>query len=666
MNSMTPNDLDALYQLRNKFLIIGLTGRLGSGCSTVATMLCHKSFDDCNFPKPITTEFKSNEERKYRIVYNYLEKNWKQFTLIRASDIITMTLCLKDLEALTHFLLNSYKDDIINAASVINQIKKNIEYNFNSLQKKIEQLFEITKESPVYEIKKGEDEKSSSRIKKEVNDLFFINKELSAFTGALKTEFSKLKSKTRPTPFQLFGDNIRKTGNPLDSSTFLPKNSYIIAEVTNQLIKIFREHNEKSAHIVIDSIRNSMEARYFKERFSAFYLFAVNTENEHREKRLSSEYNAEELKSIDNEYNRNLKTEETFYVQDIKTCIQVSDIYLYNPNDKEKGDTYTTIKKDVVRYLALIFQPGIITPTPQERCMQIAYTAKYNSGCISRQVGAVVTDDRFSIKSIGWNNTPEGQTPCLLRNVDDLLHNSDPEAFSEYEKTSEIKQLLKTAYKSIDKSRLKGRNVSFCFKEGQNCLEHEKNQVHTRSLHAEENAMLQIAKYGGEGLTKGFLFTSASPCELCSKKAYQLGIKQIFYIDPYPGISVNQILISGVEVHKPKLILFIGAIGRAYHNLFEPFMAYKDELKTLLNYDYEKSNLNILQSKASVEKGKYMDDIKKRRDKLNSDLITLNPEELNKLIESNLDKLMESNPDEYRRLITERQNKIKDGEEIKE
>ena len=88
--------------------------------------------------------------------------------------------------------------------------------------------------------------------------------------------------------------------------------------------------------------------------------------------------------------------------------------------------------------------------------------------------------------------------------------------------------------------------------------------------------MMQIAKYGGQALKNGILFTTASPCELCAKKAYQLGISQIFYIDPYPGISKTQILDCGIK--KPQLHLFTGAIGRAYHKLYEPFMPYKDEI----------------------------------------------------------------------------------------
>ncbi len=117
------------------------------------------------------------------------------------------------------------------------------------------------------------------------------------------------------------------------------------------------------------------------------------------------------------------------------------------------------------------------------------------------------------------------------------------------------------------------------FKSVYNKHEKEKNQVHTRSLHAEENAFLQIAKYGGESIRGGTLYTTASPCELCSKKAYQLGIKRVVYVDPYPGIAKNQILNSGIN--RPEMVLFRGAIGSAYHRMYEQIIPYKDELDAL-------------------------------------------------------------------------------------
>ena len=110
-------------------------------------------------------------------------------------------------------------------------------------------------------------------------------------------------------------------------------------------------------------------------------------------------------------------------------------------------------------------------------------------------------------------------------------------------------------------------------------LDSKKNQVHTRSLHAEENAFLQLVKYGSSGIENGKLFVTSSPCELCSKKAYQLGIKDIVYIDRYPGIAINHILNVGSK--KPNLIQFIGAVGIGYHRLYEPIISYKDELNYL-------------------------------------------------------------------------------------
>jgi deoxycytidylate deaminase len=268
----------------------------------------------------------------------------------------------------------------------------------------------------------------------------------------------------------------------------------------------------------------------------------------------------------------------------------------------------------LLKYISLIQHPGLITPSPEERCMQMAYTAKYNSGCISRQVGATVTDKYFSIKAIGWNNTPEGQVPCLLRNVEALINATDEEltkpweeqspdlkAFTHYEKNNpKIKKAITDNFKAnIQKNKdiLKGRNICMCFKSLHNSCYDGKNQVHTRSLHAEESAFLQIAKYGGGGIMDGKLFTTASPCELCSKKAYQLGIRVIYYIDPYPGISQEQILEVGYK--NPDVRLFNGAIGNAYHWLYEPFMPYKEELSLLLNQDIK--DLTTIQSEELKE-----------------------------------------------------------------
>src|SRR5690606_16034655 len=140
-------------------------------------------------------------------------------------------------------------------------------------------------------------------------------------------------------------------------------------------------------------------------------------------------------------------------------------------------------------------------------------------------------------------------------------------------------------------SLLSGKSCSFCFKSCHNDFEEKENQVHTRSLHAEENAMLQISKYGGAALHSGYLFTTASPCELCAKKAFQLGLTKIYYIDPYPGISRFHTLMNGISSSmNPSLIMFQGAIGRGFLRLYQPFMAIKDELSIMTNVKFELSS----------------------------------------------------------------------------
>ena len=196
-----------------------------------------------------------------------------------------------------------------------------------------------------------------------------------------------------------------------------------------------------------------------------------------------------------------------------------------------------------------------------------------------------VDDLSYSVKGVGWNDVPAGQISCLLRRAQDLVEGDDVAAFSDYELQDEkFKARINGRYKKFSLIDVGGRSSAFCFKSEFNSLDakNKGNQVHTRSLHAEENAFLQISKYGGPGLSGGILFSTASPCELCSKKAFQLGITKIYYIDPYPGISLNHILSSGPQELRPKVILFQGAVGQAFHKLYDPILPFKDEIEAFI------------------------------------------------------------------------------------
>lgn len=66
-----------------------------------------------------------------------------------------------------------------------------------------------------------------------------------------------------------------------------------------------------------------------------------------------------------------------FILQNVEGCLQDADIFINNETDNER---LILLKKKLLRYVSLIMNPGLVLPTPVERGMQIAYTAKLNSG----------------------------------------------------------------------------------------------------------------------------------------------------------------------------------------------------------------------------------------------------------------------------------------------
>ena len=56
-----------------------------------------------------------------------------------------------------------------------------------------------------------------------------------------------------------------------------------------------------------------------------------------------------------------------------------------------------------------------------------------------------------------------------------------------------------------------------------------------RTVHAEQNAILQCAKYGisSEG---AYAYVTHEPCENCTKFLIQAGIKKVFFLHAYPNV----------------------------------------------------------------------------------------------------------------------------------
>ena len=646
------NNVKEIYKTRENFIVIGLTGKTGSGCSTVAQIL-KDGYRDYNSTDSSSTLI---QNRKAEIIKKFASKNFnkekKKFEIIKPSSLMIILFIFEKkifFEKIQQFknLLEKEKFDSIEVKKSQNEL--NQLYNIITLFQNTKELdvfkqfndyfekdlSEIENKEQLLSYIKDEKQKYERRLLKqsekdlllEINSLF--NCKLESLDSIVDTKkFNKLiedkqlrkkitlkrkifnkvldfLAKNKSKKFINFYENfnreiIKKRENSILSIQSLQMvgdlvrekiNIFQLPEYTNLLIKAYRKKaKNKNCYIVIDSLKNPFEILYFKERYSAYYTFSIHSKDEIINDRLIKlKMELDEIKKIhkkelnidkEEKQRSSLDSSKDFNSQNIIECIQRSDIYIDNNHDKKD-----TLYRQLFRYLSLIVHPGLITPSKDEMIMQLALNAKFNSGCISRQVGAVVLNKYDSVKSIGWNEVPEGQVPCLLRSHNELLNNSTSILYSKHEKNTvrqsdKFKYIFKAnesnQYQISDK---KGLNDSFCFKSVQNDIDNNKNQVYTRSLHAEENAFLQASKFGNSEIIGGQLFTTASPCFLCAKKAYQLGMRRIVYIEAYPDISNEQVFEIGSN--KIEMVHFRGAIGLAYQKLYEPIFAYKDELKAL-------------------------------------------------------------------------------------
>lgn len=685
-----------VFSQQSDFIIIGLTGKFGAGCTTIVSDILTKEFVNIGLEKICAGDFnhhyeKADCQRDVRTIYRFAEDNWKPFNVIKGRDAITSFLLELDYEQFSKLIIDDSKekDKARNLTSkfskaIVNQIDKlnKAQDNSDTLEYKIinnentlnyRELLSLERYQHL-SLRNLYNEISSfnhnfikyydNKIDESTNDILFenyiyIKYILPAFAEALKEHFEKLY----PSMFQNFGNEIRYWGRIVlpeedTKETIVDKaNLFSLAKRMNRMIKTYRHPAagaDEPVRIVIDAMKNYYESYYLKERYSSYYLIAILKDEDKRYESNKSNPDkcTDNLEDIDlNEapsssyklYKKYMKLNEKvtekedldkvfkksyikdyglsqeefkycqelkkdklrlklyenklypFYLQDITKCIQNADIFI--TNNEDSGGKHR-LKYSLLKYISLIMHPGLVLPTNIERCMQIAFTAKVNSGCISRQVGAVVTDSDYNILSVGWNDVPCGMTPCIRRNIMDLIKFHDESAYSDFEidKNSSFRKHLDDSYDITEIKKIKdvlmGLPAVYCFKDIYEKITSEKNQVHTRAMHGEEKALLICDQQRVQG---GNLFTTSSPCELCSKNAKQHKIKNIYYIEAYKGIAQDHVSYSGNKDFRATYHLFEGAISRAYNQLFTPLIPLKDEIELrnfwqIINKNKEKNN----------------------------------------------------------------------------
>ena len=140
-------------------------------------------------------------------------------------------------------------------------------------------------------------------------------------------------------------------------------------------------------------------------------------------------------------------------------------------------------------------------PSWDEYFMTLANQVATRTTCIRRAVGCVLVRDKRIIAT-GYNGAPSGLRHCA--------------------EISCMRQQLGVP---------SGQKHELC-----------------RALHAEQNALIQAARYGlsVEGAT---IYVNTQPCVLCAKMLINAGICEIVYANPYPDeLAMSMLEEAGITL----------------------------------------------------------------------------------------------------------------------
>ena len=307
---------------------------------------------------------------------------------------------------------------------------------------------------------------------------------LTGKNGSGKTEVCTYL-KSRGFSFRSLSDvireEIRRQGLAIDRETLIEVGNKLRNEFgPGVLAERILEGLENDRNYVIDSIRNPSEVEVLKKSGN-FTLLMIDADPEIRFKRSSErgrENAARTLEQFLEEESRELHSDNPAK-QQLNTTARLADHSVSN------NGTIDELHQKLEQILPPLMS-RFERPSWDEYFMSIAKVVAMRSNCMKRKVAAIIVKDRRVI-STGYNGTPRGARNCNEGGCP-RCNNMAPSGTA------------------LDE-----------------CL----------CCHGEENAITQAA-YHGTSLKGATLYTTYSPCLLCTKMIINSGIREVVYNLDYP------------------------------------------------------------------------------------------------------------------------------------
>lgn len=364
-----------------------------------------------------------------------------------------------------------------------------------------------------------------------------------------------------------YGDKIRfDFNNEILASRAITKILGTRTTDTSQHDLENRDFKSRRKCFIINSIKHPDEVIAFQKVYeSSFYLLGVFSSEFERQKHLENiipKKHHDKIKELIIRDNDDINAKNGQKLRDVFTK---SDYFIRFSND--------SLSSKINRFINLIFDYGINTPSKDENAMFQATAAAVNSACLSRQVGACITDENGEILSIGWNDVPKFGGGVYLH-----TDSNDQRCFCNEWKCCTNSNKKEDMIKNIVSDLTSGGLVtSTIVSEIENIL--KKNGIKDliefgRSVHAEMNAIIIGSQQSGDRMRGGYLFCTTFPCHNCARHIIMAGIKKVYYIEPYPKslcleLHRDAITENEGEVNKVQLLMYEGVAPKSFIKFYQ-------------------------------------------------------------------------------------------------
>lgn len=108
------------------------------------------------------------------------------------------------------------------------------------------------------------------------------------------------------------------------------------------------------------------------------------------------------------------------------------------------------------------------------------------------------------------------------------------------------KRILATGYNGVP-TKIRHCSEVGCLRQELGVPSGERHEI-CRGLHAEQNAIIQAARYGID-ISDASIYVTTQPCVVCAKMIINAGLTEIVYENPYPDeLAMSMLEESGISL----------------------------------------------------------------------------------------------------------------------